>query len=129
MKRILQVTLIILCGTEVMYSPLHGGARGGEVDVVRVEVTRTAPGVYSFRVTLRHDDAGWDHYADRWEVRDAQGTVLGTRVLAHPHVDEQPFTRGLSGVTIPYGLGQVTIAAHDSVHGDGGIEMTVDLAE
>ena len=125
MKRILQVALIILCGLGVMYSPVHGG----EVDVVRVEVVRSAPGAYSFRVTLRHDDAGWDHYADRWEVRDAQGTVLGIRVLAHPHVDEQPFTRGLSGVAIPQELSQVTIAAHDSVHGHGGIEMTVDLPE
>ena len=112
-----------------MYSPVHGAAHGGEVDVVRVEMTRTAPRVYSFRVTLRHDDAGWDHYADRWEVQSAQGAVLATRVLAHPHVDEQPFTRGLSGVAIAQGLSQVTIAAHDSVHGHGGIEMTVDLTE
>jgi len=112
-----------------MYSPVHGAAHGGEVDVVRVEMTRTAPGVYSFRVTLRHDDTGRDHYADRWEVQGAQGAVLVTRVLAHPHVDEQPFTRGLSGVAIAQGLSQVTIAAHDSVHGHGGIEMTVDLTE
>jgi hypothetical protein len=125
MKTILQVTLIILCGVGVIYSPAYAG----QADVVRVEVTRAAPGVYSFRVTLRHDDAGWDHYADRCEVRDAEGTVLGTRVLAHPHVDEQPFTRGLSGVAVPHGLSQVTIAAHDSVHGHGGIEMTVVLPE
>lgn len=124
MKR-LQVILIILCAVGALYSPAHGG----EVDVVRVEASRTAPGVYSFRVTLRHDDAGWDHFADRWEVRDADGVVLATRVLAHPHVDEQPFTRGLSGVSIPHGLSQVTIVGHDSVHGHGGMEMTVDLPD
>ena len=34
-----------------------------------------------------------------------------------------------SGVAVPHGLSQVTIAAHDSVHGHGGIEMTVVLPE
>lgn len=48
-----------------------------------------------FSVTLTHPDTGWDHYADGWRVEDADGTVLGLRVLAHPHVNEQPFTRSL----------------------------------
>ena len=91
------MVLVILCAVGALYSPAHGG----EVVVVRVEESRTAPGVYSYRVTLCHDDTGWDHSADRWEVRDADGAVLGTRVLAHPLVDEQPFTRGLSSVPIP----------------------------
>ena len=45
MKNILQVTVMKLCGVGMMYSPVHGGARGGEIDVVQVDVTRTAPGV------------------------------------------------------------------------------------
>jgi hypothetical protein len=55
------------------------------------------------------------------------GTVLGTRVLQHPHVDEQPFTRSLSGVAVPPGLVQVSIRAHDSVHGWGGKTVTLTL--
>jgi len=47
-------------------------------------------------VTLVHPDTGWDHYADGWRVEDADGNVLGLRVLGHPHVNEQPFTRSLS---------------------------------
>jgi hypothetical protein len=43
---------------------------------------------------------------------------LGVRVLYHPHVHEQPFTRGLSGVEVPAGLKRVRIRAHDKVHGD-----------
>lgn len=46
-------------------------------------------------VTLAHPDTGWDHYADGWEVVTGDGTSLGLRVLAHPHVNEQPFTRSL----------------------------------
>ena len=54
-------------------------------------------------VTLSHPDTGWDHYADGWEVLDAAGNSLGLRTLLHPHVTEQPFTRSLSGVTVPEG--------------------------
>jgi hypothetical protein len=46
---------------------------------------------------VRHEDVGWQHYADRWEVLASGGEVLATRVLAHPHVDEQPFVRNLGG--------------------------------
>jgi hypothetical protein len=49
-------------------------------------------------------DAGWEHYADRWQVLDAGGTVLGERVLLHPHDTEQPFTRSQSGIEIPAGI-------------------------
>ncbi len=68
-------------------------------------------------VTLTHPDTGWDHYADGWRVEDADGTVLGLRVLAHPHVNEQPFTRSLSGVTVPDGAKSVFIRARCFVDG------------
>lgn len=67
---------------------------------------------------MRHDDEGWDHYAHRWLVLDEGGEVLGERVLLHPHVDEQPFTRSQT-VTIPEGTSHVRIVAHDTVHGEG----------
>ncbi|MGH1411949.1 MAG: hypothetical protein ACRBB0_00555 [Pelagimonas sp.] len=63
----------------------------------------TTDGAGRFSVTLTHPDTGWDHYADGWRIEDATGKVLGLRVLAHPHVTEQPFTRSLSGVDIPAG--------------------------
>ena len=108
---------------------LSGPARAGEVDVVDVVVRQSAAGVYRFDVTLRHADSGWDHYADAWEIRDGDGAVLATRVLVHPHVEEQPFTRSLGGVRLPDSLKAVTVAGHDSEHGYGGMEMTVDLPE
>lgn len=102
-------------------------AAAGEADVVNVRAVEAADGSWTFHVTLRHDDEGWDHYADAWEVLDADGAVLGTRKLLHPHVDEQPFTRSLSGVTIPDGIDKVTVRGHDSVHGYGGAKMQVSL--
>ena len=72
---------------------------------------------WRFDVTLSHGDTGWDHYADGWRVLDPQGNELGMRNLAHPHVNEQPFTRSLSGVKIPPGVTEVDIQARDNVSG------------
>ncbi len=102
-------------------------AAAGEADVVAVNVVKTGAGVYRFDVTVRHADTGWEHYADAWEVLAPDGTVLARRILVHPHVDEQPFTRSLSGVKVPDGLNMVRIRARDKVHGYGGVEKTVPL--
>lgn len=97
----------------------------GEADVLDVRISRTGDDTYAFAVTVRHGDTGWEHYADRWEVVAPDGTVLGTRVLLHPHETEQPFTRSQSGIRIPADVEAVTVRAHDSVHGLGGAELSV----
>lgn len=73
-------------------------------------------------MSLRHPDTGWDHYADGWRVETADGTVLATRVLAHPHVNEQPFTRSQGGIVVPDGTRTVHIRASCNV--DGWAETT-----
>ncbi len=100
--------------------------QAGEADVIDVRVVKSVDS-FRFDVTLRHDDEGWDHYANAWEVVAPDGTVLGVRTLFHPHVEEQPFTRSLSGVRIPPDVSEVTIRAQDSVHGLGGKEIIVKL--
>lgn len=106
---------------------LAGPVMAGQADVVDVKVEQSFDHSYRFEVSVRHDDEGWNHYADRWEVLAPDGTVLATRVLMHPHVDEQPFTRSLAGVRIPEGISTVTIRAHDLVHGYGGETITLEL--
>ncbi len=76
-------------------------------------------GSWTISVTLSHPDTGWDHYADGWRVLDENGTELGLRVLAHPHVNEQPFTRSLSGITLPDGTTSIMIQARCNVDGWG----------
>lgn len=100
-------------------------AYAGEADVVEVDVKRTAEDIYFFKVTVRHADEGWDHYANKWDVVAPDGSVLGTRTLYHPHVDEQPFTRSLSDVKIPESITEVTVRAHDLVHEYGGKTVKV----
>ncbi len=104
-----------------------GISHAGEADVLSVELKRTGEHVYRFNVTVRHADEGWEHYANRWEVLTPGGKVIKTRVLLHPHVNEQPFTRSLSGVKIPVEISEVVIRSHDLVHKYGGKDITVKL--
>jgi hypothetical protein len=117
--------------TEAQASPSEPGpATEGPLtlaDVLFVRARFLPDGAWTFEVTVQHEDTGWEHYADRWEVLTTEGEVLATRVLAHPHVDEQPFTRSQSGIVILEGITQVRVRAHDLVHGYGGREVVVDL--
>lgn len=105
-------------------------------DVVAVKAVETAPGRWTFRVTVSHPDTGWQDYADGWNVVLADGTVVKrdpddafTRVLLHPHEHQQPFTRSQSGLAIPADAKKVTVRAHDLVDGFGGREIVVDLEQ
>lgn len=95
--------------------------------VIENVTARQSGGTWSFDVTLSHPDTGWDHYADGWRVLDMQGNELGMRVLHHPHVNEQPFTRSLGGVTVPEGAAQVQVQARCSVDGWDSEMVVVEL--
>ena len=98
-----------------------------QVEFVRARLTGTD--LWRFDVTLRHEDEGWNHYADLWEVVNPQtGSVYAQRVLAHPHETEQPFTRSQSGIEIPASISQVLVRATCNVHGYGGKATLVDLS-
>ncbi len=99
-------------------------AWSGEADVLDVKVLPGSNG-WNFQVSVRHDDQGWGHYADAWEILTPDGRLVARRVLYHPHVEEQPFTRSLSHVQVPKGVEAVVIRAHDKVHGYGGKTVTL----
>lgn len=117
MKKIIPLLFILFCPT--LYA--------GKADVLKVKVHCPTPESCTFNVTVQHADTGWKHYANQWDVIAPDGKVLASRVLYHPHVDEQPFTRSLSGVRIPRNILQVTVRAQDLVHGWGGKEQLVKL--
>ena len=105
-------------------------------DVTHVRAMQSADGRWTFHVTVSHPDTGWEDYADGWDVVLHDGTILKvqesdlfTRLLLHPHVDEQPFTRSQSGIIIPENILSVTVRAHDLVDGFGGQEVVVDLTQ
>ncbi|MEO1018001.1 MAG: hypothetical protein AAFY56_09945 [Pseudomonadota bacterium] len=119
--------LVRLLAGVTFFSIFANPVWGGAADIVNAEISRNPNGDYDFTVTVRHADSGWDHYADRWDVITLDGETLGTRVLLHPHENEQPFTRSLRGVAIPEGIVEVIIRARDSLHGYGGKELNVRL--
>ena len=86
--------------------------------IVGVEALPGASG-WTFHVTLEHGDTGWDDYADGWRVETVAGAILGERPLLHPHVEEQPFTRSLSGVAMSDDVTEVVIRARTNVEGWG----------
>jgi hypothetical protein len=95
--------------------------------VLNARASCDAESVCSFSVAVKHPDIGTKHYADRWEVLDLDGNLIATRVLRHPHVHEQPFTRALSGIEVSPSLEKVRIRAHCSQDGFGGREVTVTI--
>lgn len=97
--------------------------------VVHAEASPNGDGTYTISATVRHGDTGWDHYADNFEVLAPDGTLLDRRVLYHPHVDEQPFTRSTDGVKVPAGIKSVIVRAHDKVHGYGTGTVTIKLPD
>ncbi len=99
-------------------------AHADPAEVVGVEARSTSDG-WRFDVTLAHGDTGWEDYADGWRVELADGTIVGERPLAHPHVDEQPFTRSTSGVAVPDGTEQIFIRARTNT--DGWAETTTPV--
>lgn len=107
-----------------------------DADVLFVRAGWDPAGHWTFSVQVEHPDTGWEDYADGWDVVTPDGTVLKpdpsspfTRLLLHPHVGEQPFTRSQSGIIVPEGVSQVTVRAHDLIHGFGGRQVLVDLTQ
>ena len=99
----------------------------GEADVLAAEATNDGNGVWSFSVTVKHADEGWEHYSNRFEVVGHDGKVLGVRTLLHPHETEQPFTRAQSGIVVPEGMSRVLVRAKCSVDGWAGKTVVHDL--
>ena len=111
-------------------------AQNGDADVLSVRAISNGSQGWTFHVTVSHPDTGWEDYCDGWDVVDADGKVIKnrasdpfTRLLLHPHVNEQPFTRSQGRLQIPAASTTVLVRAHDIVDGYGGKEIRVDLTK
>jgi len=124
--------LFLLLAVFLIRNVMAGAA---DANVIEVRAMQGGSGNWTFHVTVSHPDTGWDDYCDGWNVVTDAGEVLKrnskdpfTRLLLHPHENEQPFTRSQSGLRVPEGVKSVTVRAHDIVDGFGGQEITLDLA-
>ncbi len=119
-------TPVVLAILSAWFSAATPAVFADEADAVGARANCTR-GQCTISATVRHADSGWEHYADHWRVLQPDGREIARRVLHHPHVDEQPFTRGLGQIQIPPGVEFVIIEAHDSRHGYGGRRFRLNL--
>ncbi len=96
--------------------------------MISAKITSLGSNKYRIDTTVKHEDTGWQHYANAWEVLDEDGSIIDTRVLLHPHVNEQPFTRSMT-LVIPKKMKRVTIRAKDLVHAYGGKEYELQVPQ
>jgi hypothetical protein len=135
------LTLLALSACQPAETPpaataTEGSESAADADVTHVRAVQGDDGTWTFHVTVEHPDTGWEDYADGWDVVTPDGTVLKpnpddpfTRLLLHPHENEQPFTRSQGDIEIPEGVTEVRVRAHDIVDGFGGQEIVVDLTK
>ncbi|MGB2740241.1 MAG: hypothetical protein WBC60_06750 [Cognaticolwellia sp.] len=97
--------------------------------VTHVNARQRTNNNWCFDISVQHNDQGWEHYADGWEVTDLAGNQLGHRVLGHPHDNEQPFTRSKCNIKIPADMTKVIVRAKCNKHGFGGKPIIIDLSK
>ena len=107
------LSLALACAPEDTDKP---GPSSDTADVIGVDVSGD-PGARTLSVTIRSPDTGCDLYADWWEVVSADGALLYRRILAHSHVDEQPFSR--SGGPVAVADDEIVVRAHLNTGGYG----------
>ena len=115
--------------TSALLLALSHSSKANDINILAAAIIHQSHDEYLVNVKLEHHDTGWQHYADEWRLVDNKGNILGSRVLQHPHVHEQPFTRSLSNVKISSELEAVYIEAHDKVHGWTKNHLIIDLTK
>ena len=118
MKSFFPIALVVLAAPALADAPIV-------VDATAHRQNAT----WTIEVTIRHPDTGWDHFASGWEVIAPDGTLLGYRELTHPHVDEQPFTRSLSGLILPPGVDHVFIRPRCTLDGWVSTPTRLDISQ
>lgn len=109
-----------------------GPAQAEENDarIADVEVKRDSPGqpgIYHIRVTIEHEDKGWDDYVESWEVSGPGGEILGVRPFFEPELERQKTVSALAGVVIPDDVKTVTIRARTHPQGFEGAPVEVEI--
>ena len=98
-----------------------------DAKILKASAELTSAQKFNISVTVEHADEGWDHYANAWRVYSMDGKLIGERILYHPHVNEQPFTRSLLGLSVPSEVKEVMIVAVCSKTGESKASYNLKL--
>ncbi len=96
-------------------------------DILSAQLTAAGDGTWNLAATVSSPYDTPQRYADAFRALTLDGTELGVRVLTHDHAAEQPFTRTLTGLTIPEGATQITVEGRDLANGWGGDTVTIPV--
>ena len=106
---------------------LSANCFASDAEVIKANAELNPAQKFNISVTVKHADTGWDHYANAWRIYSPDGKLIAERILHHPHVKEQPFTRNLLAVSIPAEISEVNIVAVCSDTGESKKSYTLKL--
>jgi len=121
----------VMIGLSLMILSGQAGLAGqSNPKIADVDVKRDSPdqsGIYHIKVTIEHEDTGWDDYVDAWEIVGADGTVLGVRPFFEPELERAKTVSALAGVVIPEDVKTVMIRTRKHPEGYTGdpVEITI----
>lgn len=109
-----------------------GAVQAEEQDarIADVQIKRDSPdqpGIYHIRVTIEHEDTGWDDYVEAWEISGPDGKVLGVRPFFEPELERPQTVSALSGVVIPEDIKTITVRARTYPKGFEGTPVEVSI--
>jgi hypothetical protein len=109
----------------LVFSPL---LLAKEVEITKVELEPTGS-TWTVHVTLRHDDQGFEHYANGWRLVDAKKNVIAAQELYHPHDKKKSFTDSKANIKIPSQTKLVFLEAQAKPHGWSKQRVRIDLTK
>ena len=89
--------LMISCGSSNNNQEQNQNNKLAKIVSVDVSGSENA---FTFSVGVSSPDTGCDQYSNWWEVISENGELMYRRILAHSHVNEQPFVRSGGSVNI-----------------------------
>ena len=128
--RILLILSMLTSSSFAFENKLDNSSKPSDkAEVIFVSASQQFDGKWCFKTSVKHNDEGWDHYANGWEILDAKGNLLWERPLTHPHVNEQPFTRRLCDVQISPETTELIVRAKCNKHSYGNKTISVDFTK
>lgn len=127
MKKYLIVGLLISMNTtaESQYDDYLTSLDYAQIEDVKAVQSKDK--TWCFEVQIKHNDQGWNHYANGWQVYDLEGDIISGIIIGHPHDKKQPFIRRHCNIKIKPDVPKVVVKTRCNVHGFGGRAIVLDM--
>lgn len=117
----MKVILASLLAWAMAWPVLAGPANIAMVKITGIESSMT------IEVVLKHDDDGWEHYADSVAIFTTAGEKLANVAIKRPHAGHDYISVRLNNLDLPEGTEALIIKGNCSIDGWVGQPVTVSL--